>query len=229
MMNPINDEDKLLPLSGLQHYAFCPRQWALIHLEQSWEENVRTMEGRFLHEKVHSEDIREKRKDLIIARSVPMVSHRLGVFGIADVVEYQQVDDVKNCVRIHGQKGCWKPCPVEYKRGKGKVEDVDRIQVCAQAICLEEMNDIDIEIAYIYYGMPRRREEVILSPTLKHKTLLTAKEMHKTYTEGLTPLKLKAQKGCTLCSLKEKCMPSISKRQTVAAYMNRHLAEITTR
>ncbi|NLY76132.1 MAG: Dna2/Cas4 domain-containing protein, partial [Firmicutes bacterium] len=128
-------EDDLLLLSGIQHFAYCERQWALIHIEQQWLENVRTVEGRHLHERVHNPDLVEKRGDLLVARSLPIVSWRLGLYGMMDLVEFRQVGSDQGGIKLPNREGVWLPKPVEYKRGKPKTDDRDEVQLCAQAIC----------------------------------------------------------------------------------------------
>lgn len=156
---PLSDEYILI--SGLQHLLFCPRQWALIHIERQWQENIFTAQGRLLHEKAHSDES-ENRPGLHVARGLPLRCERLKISGVADVVEFHQ-DDAG--VLLPGQKGTWRPYPVEYKHGRPKTKDCDRIQLCAQAACLEEMLDCRIETGALFYGTPRRREEVAFTPS----------------------------------------------------------------
>lgn len=141
----IYSEEELLSLSGIQHYAFCDRQWALIHLEKQWQENLRTVEGSILHERVHNSDYHESRGGIIYARSLPLLSYRLGLFGVADLVEFHPVEAETKGVNLPGRSGFYMPYPVEYKRGKQKKDDRDVVQLCAQALCLEEMLDVSIE------------------------------------------------------------------------------------
>ena len=153
-MITIKKEEELLALSGLQHLAFCERQWALIHLEGLWAENRPTMEGRFLHERVNDPFFDESRGEVLITRSVPLVSYQLGVFGIADVVEFYPTTDTRVGVELPTRTGLWRPAPVEYKRGYPKPDDRDLVQLCAQAICLEEMLGIAVDMGYMYYWRP---------------------------------------------------------------------------
>lgn len=214
-------DDSLLPLSGLQHYAFCPRQWALIHIERHWSENVRTVEGRHLHEKVHSGLHSERDGDLIITRSVPLVSYRLGLYGVADLVEYHPVS--ADGIILPNRDGLWRPHPVEYKRGRAKSDDRDEVQLCAQAMCLEEMLRISISSGSFFYGEVRRRVKVDFSDRLRERVILLAKEMHEAFGRGVTPA-APAGVACNLCSLKDFCVPKLSrKRQSVQAYMKAHL------
>src|ERR1700693_673793 len=146
-------EDELLPLSGLQHLQFCERQWGLIHIEQQWEENRLTAEGRILHERVHEAGT-EARPGVVIARGLYLQSLRLGLTGQADVVEFHQSEAG---VELPGRKGWWRSFPVEYKRGRPKANSCDEVQLCAQTLCLEEMFGTAIESGAFFYGMNRRR------------------------------------------------------------------------
>ena len=159
-------ENDLLPISALQHLGFCPRQCALIHIEQIWTENLFTAEGRGLHEKVHGTDT-ESRQDIRIVRGLRVCSLELGVVGQVDVVEFHEAE---TGIELPNEAGFWRPFPVEYKRGRTKVDDCDRVQLCAQAMCLEEMLGSKIEYGAIFYGRPRRRERVKFEASLRQKT-----------------------------------------------------------
>ncbi|MCP4454668.1 MAG: CRISPR-associated protein Cas4 [Planctomycetes bacterium] len=199
-------ETELLLLSGLQHLQFCRRQWALIHLEQAWSENQFTAEGRNLHDKVHSDEA-ESRGDVRIVRGLRLQSLRLGLVGQADVVEFVSADAG---VELDGVPGFWQPFPVEYKRGKPKIDDCDRIQLCAQAICLEEMLDLPLEsiaAGALFYGRPRRREPVVIDTALRGKTVALAQEMHQLHAAGKTPRAEYRKKKCESCSLYNHCLP----------------------
>lgn len=198
-------EDDLLLISALQHLVFCPRQCALIHIEQLWTENVFTAEGRGLHEKVHGADT-ESRPGVRIVRGLRIRSLELGLVGQVDVVEFHEAE---SRIELPNEKGFWQPLPVEYKRGRSKVDDCDRVQLCAQAICLEEMLGIEIEYGAIFYGRPRRRERVKFIESLRQKTEALARELHKLYAARTTP-RANYQKKCKSCSLLESCMPSIT-------------------
>lgn len=220
MMELYTDES-LLPLSGLQHYAFCPRQWALIHLEQQWNENVRTVEGRHLHEKVHSGFHSETDGDLVVARSVPVVSYRLGLYGVVDLVEYHPT--VTGGIPLPNRPGLWVPHPVEYKRGRPKRDDRDKVQLCAQAMCLEEMLGTQISSGSFFYGEIRRRVKVAFSQQLRERVVSLAHEMHQAFARALTP---PAPPGvrCSLCSLKDVCLPKLTrKRRSVWGYLRAEL------
>ena len=218
-------DDDLLLLSGIQHMAFCERQWALIHIEQIWAENVRTIEGKNLHTRADDPFIDESRSTRRIVRNVPVISHRLGLQGVADVVGFQlcqdgNQQDVTAC-RLKGHKGWWRPVPVEYKRGRPKPDDRDAVQVCAQAMALEEMMSISIAAGFVYYGEPRRREIIALDGRLRQHTAVLAERMHQLMREGSTPKAVKG-KHCSQCSLTEECQPYwMLRHRPVAAYLAR--------
>ena len=200
----MDDTDiELLPLSSLQHLAYCPRQFALIHIEQQWAENRFTSEGQILHERVNKGGS-ERRGDLHIARSLRLVCRELGVSGIADVVEFHRVA-VGGCTLV-GIEGGWQPYPVEYKRGRSKADDWDRLQLCAQAMALEEMLGVPVPDGAIFYGKPRRREVVPIDATLRDKARQLAADAHALFNDGLTPLPEPGPK-CDHCSLRDLCMP----------------------
>ena len=204
MSTETNPED-LLPLSGIQHFLFCRRQWALIHVERQWQENVLTVEGQIMHRRADDPFFSEKREGVIIARSVPVASPALGLSGICDVVEFKESPEG---VHLPGHEGCFLAAPVEYKRGKKKQEHSDEAQLCAQAICLEHMLAISIPTGYLYYGQTRRRVAVDLTNDLRDLVHRAAKEMHAYFQRGYTP-KAKPFKGCKSCSLADICLPHL--------------------
>ncbi len=212
-------EDEYLALSGLQHFAFCRRQWALIHIEQQWAENLRTVEGDLLHRRAHDEQQTESRGDTLIVRGLRVVSHRLQVQGVCDVVEFHR--DPAG-VTLAGREGTWLPYPVEYKRGKPKPFDADELQLCAQAMCLEEMLLCSIPEGSLFYGEPRRRTKVALDKALRARVESMLAEMRALYARGHTP-KAKPGKGCAACSLKDLCLPRLAKVQSPAAWLRSHL------
>jgi CRISPR-associated exonuclease Cas4 len=203
------DEDELVMISALQHYAFCPRQCALIHIEQVWTESGLTAEGRIMHEKVHDgED--ESRGGVRIARGLPLRSLRLGLVGVSDVVEFR---------RVAGD--AWQPYPVEYKRGKPKPDRCDAVQLCAQAMCLEEMLGLDVPGGALFYGRTRRRVDVLFDETLRSETEGTAQKARDLIRAGATPPPVYA-KRCESCSLMGDCMPKkMEKRPSVKRYLAR--------
>lgn len=188
-------ESDFIQLSALQHFVFCPRQCALIHLEQIWCENVYTAEGREMHDKVDNGET-SYRIGVRVTRSALLRSAVLGVSGIADVVEWHRVDK-------HEQ-----PFPVEYKRGKPKKHDADKIQLCAQAICLEEMGSLHISSGALFYGQTKHRLDVVFDEALREKTILTAEGVHDLFRSGITPPPIPGPK-CKLCSLKDDCLPEV--------------------
>jgi CRISPR-associated exonuclease Cas4 len=204
------EEDYLL-LSGIQHLAFCERQWALIHIEQLWSENVRTIEGKHLHERADNPFEDETRKDVRVVRGMPVISHRLGLRGKADVVEFHRMVEAPEgtVIRLRNRQGWWRPYPVEYKRGRPKIDNRDAVQLCAQGIALEEMLKVSIESGFLYYGQTRRRLEVVFSHELRTQVEELCRRMHQLMYEGKTP---KAEKGkhCSLCSLEEICQPKLT-------------------
>jgi CRISPR-associated exonuclease Cas4 len=202
-------EDDFIMLSALQHYAFCERQCALIHIEQVWDENRMTAEGRIMHERVHEQD-RESRGNVRIEYGVPLRSLRFGLIGKADVVEFHRVN-----------KNFWQPFPVEYKRGKPKLDHCDLIQLCAQAICLEEMLSLSVPNGAIFYGRTRRRLDVTFDDALRKETEEAAEHAHKLITSGKTPPPV-YEKRCERCSLIEECIPkTIGKKSSVKRYLAR--------
>ena len=214
-------EEDFLLLSGIQHFSFCRRQWALIHIEQQWKENLKTVEGNIVHENCHDEHFFEKRGDLLITRGIRIFSRIMGVTGQCDVVEFYKSEE--GCL-LHGYGGYWLPYPVEYKRGKSKSIDADRLQLCGQAMCLEEMLGTTINEGAIYYHESNRREEVQLTDSLRKKVKDLLAEMHEYYSRGYTPV-VKAKSGCASCSLKEICMPVICKKINVDSYYSKFLNE----
>ena len=201
-------EDDYLLLSGIQHYSFCPRQWALIHIEELWLENYLTASGRVLHNKAHNGDLVEKRGGLIIFRSLKVSSSRMGVSGECDVVEFHES---KKGVSLKNYDGLWMPYPVEYKRGKTKTDDCDRLQLCAQAVCLEEMLCCEIKKGTLFYGEPRRREIVDFTEELRKLLEEVIAEMHRLFWYKHTP-KVRTGKHCSNCSLKDLCLPKLCKK-----------------
>lgn len=214
-------EDEYLPLSGIQHYVFCARQWALIHLEQQWDENILTVQGNLMHERAHDELFRERRGSLLTIRGLDVHSHALGLVGKCDVVEFHASPDG---IPLAGEEGRWGVVPVEYKRGKVKRHDADRLQLCAQALCLEEMLACDIPVGFLYYGQTHSREQVNLDNSLREKLSSLAREMHDAFARRVTPAP-KSKAACRSCSLRNLCLPSLDKREAVSAYMSRRLKE----
>jgi CRISPR-associated exonuclease Cas4 len=212
--------DDLLPLSGIQHFLFCRRQWALIHVERQWQENALTAEGKILHNRVDDPFFTEKRKGVIVTRSVPVASYVLGLAGVCDVVEFTQSEQG---VHLPGHEGVFLPVPIEYKRGKQKQEHSDEAQLCAQAICLEEMLAVTIPTGYLYYGQTRRRVAVEFTKALRDLVRAMSEEMHAYFGRGYTP-KVKPFKGCHSCSLVDLCLPNLQgKTMAASVYIRQHI------
>ncbi len=208
-------QEDFLQLSGLQHFAFCRRQWALIHIETQWADNLRTMDGDLFHERAHDGTQREKRGDTLILRGLSIFSPTLGLSGQCDVVEFH-ADPAG--VSLRGEAGFWLPYPVEYKRGKPKPHQADEIQLCAQAMCLEEMLCCTIPEGSLYYGETRRRTRVPLDEPLRQQVRDLSEEMHQLYARGHTP-RVKPTKACNACSLKDLCLPALLRKKPVAEYL----------
>lgn len=206
-MGSVYQDDELLMLSGIQHFAFCPRQWGLIHVEQQWQENLLTFRGRDMHERADDPFFTESRGAILVSRAVPMVSRRLGFYGKADIVEFHKVDPkAAGGVRLPGREGLWKPYPVEYKYGQPKEDDRDMVQLCAQALCLEEMLGVSIETGSLFYGRTRRRQTVEFDDPLRRRVTDLAGRMHEMFQKGITPPP-KYTPACNSCSLVEICLP----------------------
>jgi CRISPR-associated exonuclease Cas4 len=197
--------DELLPLSGIQHFVFCRRQWALIHVERQWKENVLTAEGRLLHQRTDDPFFTETRNGVITARAVPIASYSLGLAGVCDVVEFTESP---LGVRLPGRDGLYRPAPVEYKRGHEKRDACDEAQLCAQAICLEEMLSVSIPAGQLYYGETRHRVPVELTAELRSLVREMSAEMHAYFQRGYTP-RVKTSKACRSCSLADVCLPEL--------------------
>jgi len=204
-------ESDLVPLSALQHFMFCPRQCALIHLEQIWEENRFTAEGRLQHQRVDGGGS-EKRRDIRQAFGLPIRSLRLGISGKADLVEFHRAED-----------GSWCPYPVEHKRGRRKEEDWDRVQLCAQALCLEEMLGIPVPKGALFYEKERRREVILLEEGLRRRTEELARSVQELITTERTPPPVYTPK-CDACSLISRCLPKdVGSKGRVEGYFARML------
>lgn len=215
------NEDEFLQLSGIQHFAFCRRQWALIHIEMQWKENLRTVEGQILHENAHNPEMNEKRGNVIVVRAMPVHSRKMGVSGECDVVEFHKSD---KGAHINGREGVYMPVPVEYKRGEPKSDNIDILQLAAQALCLEEMFYTDINYGYIYYGETRHRLKVDFDYEIRNEVVRLFEEMHLYYRRGYTP-KVKISKKCNACSLKDLCVPVLNKNKSVAEYIDKFISE----
>jgi len=204
-------EDELLLVSGVQHFCFCPRQWALIHIEQTWSENLHTVQGDLFHERVHDKNYKTYSKGAIIQRSLPLVSYELGLYGMSDLVEFSKSDG--------------SAVIVEYKKGKKKVRNCDRAQLCAQALCLEEMLETGIERSFLFYGETREKEEVLIDAGLRSYTQTAITKMHELYRSSQTPAPSVKLSVCRQCSLVDSCNPKAFQKDSSHSYWSRMLAE----
>jgi len=209
----MEDDTNTIMLSALQHYAYCPRQFALIHIEQVWAENYFTAQGKLLHERVDSYEP-EQRGNTRYERSVAVISHRLKINGKLDLLE------------IEG-KPPNKYFPVEYKRGKPKLEDWDKIQLCAQALCLEEMREVTINEGALWYWQVRKREPVQFDEPLRNATLAAIEGAHKVLASGNTPPPTDQKKRCKACSLVDLCEPDTFRHDHSSTYIKGLFTEIT--
>lgn len=213
------NSDDYLKLSGIQHFAFCRRQWALIHIENQWEENYRTVDGSIMHENVHNAEFHERRGNTIISRAMPISSSRLGISGECDAVEFKSSP---KGIEIFALGGKYTVTPIEYKRGKPKEDDCDALQLMAQALCLEDMFCCDIPYGFLYYGETRHRTKIVFTDELRQKTEEMINEMHSYFMRGYTP-KVKRRKACNACSLKNICLPVICGKKSAADYVSQTL------
>lgn len=217
-MQPGREEEDYRQLSELQHFCFCRRQWALIHIERQWAENLRTVEGSLMHGRVHDETQTGLRGDILTVRGLRVKSDRLCAVGICDAVEFLRDS---GGVTLHGRKGKWLPRPVEYKHGRPKENEADALQLCAQAICLEEMLCCSITAGDLFYGEPHRRTEVAFTNDLREKVVSALSEMNALYKRGYTPA-ARRTKSCNACSLKDICLPALERAGSAAAYLRTH-------
>ncbi len=216
----VNDADFLM-LSGLKHFRFCRRRWALVHLEQQWQENALTLEGHYMHERVHDDNFTELRGSVLLSRGMPVRSEMLKITGECDMVELHKSE---TGVPIQGREGLWQVYPVEYKHGEPNERGADELQLCAQAMCLEEMLVTEIPEGAIYYGKTRHRMTVALTEDLRKQTKDALAEMHRLFAQGYTP-KAKWTRACKNCSLVEICLPKLNKRMRASEYVKHMLAE----
>jgi len=229
------NEDDLLLVSAFQHLAFCERQWGLMYLENIWAENPLTVEGRQLHERADEAET-EVRGDVRIARGLRLQSLRLGLTGRADVVEFHRLpladeepgddDQTSSGIQLEGVAGLWRPFPVEYKRGRPKPDHCDKVQLCAQALCLEEMLQVAVLSGAIFYGQPRRRYDVPLDRALRDETEKLAARLHELTSAARTP-SARYEKKCRSCSLLSFCLPKVTaSRRRVELYLQKTVQEI---
>jgi CRISPR-associated exonuclease Cas4 len=213
-------EDDLLLISGIQHFVYCPRQWMLIHIEQVWQENPQTVQGTIFHEHVHG-STKSSRSGIITSRGMPVVSRALGIQGVCDVVEFHPAE----CgVALSGRKGRYLPLPVEYKRGRPKRHDADQLQLCAQAVCLEEMFGCKVPHGFLFYGETRKKERVELGQDIRERLQGVLSDMHRCFEAEL--FDASPPKGsCRSCSLKNLCVPELLKIEPASSYINARMRE----
>ena len=204
------DDNDLIPLSALQHYLYCPRQCALIHLEQQWAENRQTAEGRLLHQRADTPQI-EQRRGVRTVTAMPLLALELGITGKADVVEFHQSDGIEFAF------------PVEYKRGRPKAHRADEVQLCAQALCLEAMLGKRVEAGALFYGQIRRRKDVPFDAELRDLTLRTISETRAMIASRQTPLARYEAQRCDACSLLDLCQPRLLGRRNVSDWLHRQI------
>lgn len=216
-------EDEMLMLSGIQHYCFCPRQWYLIYVEQLWADNALTIEGNWLHTKVHQPEIVTKRANTITLRSVPLASPSLGLYGFSDAVELSPASETTERGFVHPRyPGCWQATPIEYKRGKPKKHNADKLQLCAEAIAIEEAYGIVIPQGYLYYGETKHREEVKFDAALRTETRNVAEQMHAA-ARNHQPIAAKHTRSCHACSLQHLCLPHLGALPAASTYLHDRL------
>lgn len=212
-------------LSGIQHFSFCKRQWALIQIEMQWEENLHTVEGNIMHKRAHEGPFLESRGNTLISRGMAIHSELMGINGVCDVVEFKRyVKNPGTHICLSGREGFYKVIPVEYKKGESKAIDADRLQMAAQAMCLEEMMFTEIIEGFLFYGKTKRRERVEIDETLRRKVKSCFLEMHDFYSKKYTP-KVKMTKACNACSLKEICLPKLTKKKSVREFIEGKLED----
>lgn len=206
------EDDDLIPISALQHYLYCPRQCALIHLEQQWAENRQTAEGLLLHQQADRPQV-ERRHGVRTVTAMPLVSPDLGITGRADVVEFHLSEIGEHAF------------PVEYKRGRPKAHRADEVQLCAQALCLETMLGTPVETGALFYGQMRRRQEVAFDTVLRELTRQTIVDTRRMLASGRTPSATYDPRRCDRCSLIDVCHPRWLEQRHVEAWLRRQLDE----
>lgn len=207
------DDADLIPISALQHFLYCPRQCALIHVECQWAESRHTAEGRLLHERADQPQA-QRRKQLRTLTAMPLLSLELGITGIADVVEF------------HREGSLERAFPVEYKRGRPKAHRADEVQLCAQALCLEQMLSSSVPAGAIFYGVTRRRKDVCFDEALRALTRQTIAATRAMIAAATTPSATYDSRRCDACSLIDICQPRwLCREQSVDGWLKQHLEE----
>lgn len=221
------DPDDYLMLSGIQHYVFCPHQWAMIHIEQIWNDNRLTAEGQIMHNNVDNPAYRQKNGNLITLRKIAIASASLGLYGFSDAVELIPSATSEKAIIHPSYPGYWHMHPIEYKHGRPKPDLRDKVQVVAQAICLEEMFDTVISECSIYYGDNNRRISLEIDNEIRAFTIKCAIEMHRIYDSGIIPAPI-YKLHCRNCSLYDQCMPKSPSKTAIANYLKSNLYEETS-
>lgn len=222
---PEADDGDFIMISALQHYLFCPRQCALIHLEQLWSENFLTTAGKVLHDRVDKRK-HETRKDVHLATALRLINRQLQLTGVADLVEFHKTTDETIGIKLKTQSGYWIPYPVEYKHGKPKKHRADEVQLCAQALCLEEMLQVNIPKGALYYGETRRRTDVNFDQELRTLTTEIIYQIHELLRSGKTPPP-NYTNACHSCSLIERCQPEcVSSHKSAKAWIDSQIEAI---
>lgn len=208
-------------LSGIEHFVFCRRRWGLIHIENQWADNFRTVDGSLMHQNAHDKGFRESRGDRFITRGMSVHSATLGISGQCDVVEFIRSSAG---IPMPGRDGLWQPYPVEYKRGKPNERGAEELQLCAQALCLEEMLCCDIAEGALYHGETRHRSVISFTQELRRSVRAALAEMHELFARRHTP-RVKPTKSCNACSLKDLCLPKLMGRKSVNEYLRQSMEE----
>lgn len=214
-------EEDFLLISGLRHFKFCRRRWALMYNESQWAENFLTIDGSLMHKNAHDKGLRESRGDMLITRGLSVFSATLGISGECDVVEFHRSD---NGISLRGKDGLWQPYPIEYKRGTPRSKVEGSYQLCAQAMCLEEMLCCQIPEGALYFGETRQRQPILLTDELRQDVMQSLLEMHELYNKGHTP-RVKPTKACNGCSLKEQCLPKLMTKRSVTEYLQSNMED----
>ncbi len=219
----MSNSEEYLPLSGLHHFVICMRRWALIHIERQWQENLLTAEGRIQHEIAHDEERSESRGNVLITHGMRVASNALRLQGSCDVVEFHR--DASG-INISGREGRWRVFPIEYKHGEpGVGTTADTIQLCCQAMCLEEMLACEIREGALFYQKTRKRHLVSFDSEMRQSVMDYAQEMNELFERGHTP-KVRQKPMCKSCSLKDSCLPTMQEKQSAAAFIHQAINEV---
>lgn len=216
------DDDELKQISALQHLMFCKRQCYLAYIELIWVENKHTTEGHVFHERVHGNESGFK-NDVYIVRGISLVSKKFGITGQADAVEFHQANEGHI---LPNKNGFWRPYPIEYKKGKPKTDSCDEVQLCAQALCLEEKYNIQIVEGALFYGEINRRSVVVFNESLRNKTINLIQELHELYKLEMRPKPIYSKK-CEQCSLKDECLPETFEKKSALDYIKANISALS--